>query len=188
MIAALAVRLVTGPRLAGRDSHLAPGAHVDLGGLYQSALPRLRKIAAGLGLSPADAEDALQDAWLALLRQDRRPADPLAAGRWLTRVFANRCLLEHRRRTRWQRLRRRLVGRRPQEIGQPVQEEVRAGLWELPCEDRVLLVLRYFCAYDAPEIAALLGIPAGTVRRRLCRARLALAERLISKGLVDDAS
>ncbi len=165
------------------------GAGLDIAETYRSTLPRLRRIAAGLGLSASDAEDALQDSYLASWRHRRQLGDATQAARWLTRVMVNRCLLHHRRRSRWRRL---LAGwvpprTRPVEMADEAKAIIRQCLEELPLDERVVLVLRYFCELDAPEIGQLLEIPAATVRSRLRRARLALAERLIAKDVVDNA-
>ncbi len=161
---------------------------MDIAETYRSMLPRLRRIAAGLGLSAPDAEDALQDSYLALWQHRGTLGDTAQAGRWLTRVMVNRCRLQHRRHGRRRRL---LAGwapprTRPAEMADEVKAIIRGGLDELPFDERAVLVLRYFCELDAPEIGELLEIPAPTVRSRLRRARLALAERLIAKGVVDN--
>jgi RNA polymerase sigma factor (sigma-70 family) len=180
-------RAVGPPR--GGDCFAVGGAGVNIAEVYASLLPRLQRIAAGLGLSLPDAEDALQDSHLALWRQRDRLNGPVDAARWLTRVMINRCVLLHRRRRRWRRL---LAAWRPRsapaaETGDEVKAVVRQCLEELPFDERVVLVLRYFCGLDAPEIGELLEIPSATVRSRLRRARLALAERLMAKGVVDYA-
>ena len=45
---------------------------LDLDSLYRTTLDRLRRIAAGLGLAPADADDALHDSYVALMREKHR--------------------------------------------------------------------------------------------------------------------
>ena len=103
--------------------------------------------------------------------------------------MVNRCLLHHRRRSRWRRLLAGWAPRlQPAEMADEAKAIIRHCLEELPLDERVALVLRYFCELDAPEIGHLLEIPAATVRGRLRTARLALAGRLIAKGVVDNAS
>jgi DNA-directed RNA polymerase specialized sigma24 family protein len=45
------------------------------------------------------------------------------------------------------------------------------------------LVLRYFAGLDSTEIGSALGLNASTVRSRLREARLALAGRLMQRGV-----
>lgn len=64
-----------------------------------------------------------------------------------------------------------------------VREEharVLAALQELDADQRAAVVMRDIEGMDYPQIAAALGVPAGTVKSRLHRARLALRERLRS--------
>jgi RNA polymerase sigma factor (sigma-70 family) len=181
-------RAVGSPR--ARDYFAALGAGLDITEVHRSVLPRLRRIAAGLGLSAPDAEDALQDSYLALWQQRGKLSDATQAARWLTRVMVNRCLLQHRRRSRWRRLLAGWVPPRPRpvEMADEAKAIIRNCLEELPLDERVVLVLRYFCDLDGPQIGELLEVPPATVRSRLRRARLAMAERLIAKGVVDNAS
>ncbi len=161
---------------------------MDIRAVYESVLPRLKRIAAGLGLRPADAEDASHDTYVALLQRREPFSEDADAGRWLVRVMVNRCLLHHRQRRRGQRAAAVwLTQRREPTAGHgEVEEIVRQGLAEMDPDELEVLVLRYFGDLNATEIGELMMIPAGTVRRRLHLARLKLAERLIAKGVVDD--
>lgn len=184
--------------MSGRANLVLLGAGLDLGALYESALPRLRRIAAGLGLAVADAEDALQDSYVALLGNRDRfrgAGDPDAPVRWLMRVMVNRCLLHHRQSGRRGRLAAAWPVRpaaQPAASGEAgaldeeVKELVHGCLRELPEDESAVLALRYFCEFNATEIGELLSIPPATVRSRLRTARLKLAERLIAKGVVND--
>jgi RNA polymerase sigma-70 factor (sigma-E family) len=93
--------------------------------------------------------------------------------------------------SRWRR--RRWVGERPDaSAGEYVSAEdptarvdaadaVRSALLDLPVEQRAVLVLRYFEQRPEAEIAALLGIPPGTVKSRAARGLSALR----SSGCLD---
>ena len=74
-------------------------AGLDVGRVYEAAVPQLRRIAAGMGLPQADAEDALHDSYVALLQNLDRLDDAENARRWLVRVMVNRCRLHHRQRS-----------------------------------------------------------------------------------------
>ena len=112
------------------------------------------------------AQDAFERAFAALWRFDRRrPFRP-----WLDRIVVNRSL-------DLLRAERRLVGL--EAAGDPGGElrdlaaedrELLAAVAGLAPQRRVVLVLRYGFGYGPAEIAALLGIPVGTVHSRLARA------------------
>jgi RNA polymerase sigma-70 factor (ECF subfamily) len=115
------------------------------------------------------AEDIAQDSFLAAVdaldRFDRRR--PFAP--WLHRIVVNRALDWARR----EALRRRVDG--PDSVFEPLPPpeeiggEMIAALRELPAEQRAVVVLRHLLQYTPGEIAAMLGLPRGTVNSRLRR-------------------
>ena len=143
----------------------------------------------------ADAEDALQDALIAIARGIRRYDGRAAFTTWSYRVATNACLDELRRR------RRRPVadvpeavgvGAAPEGVGGPVSApptagavdavadrlDIDAALALLPQEFRAAVVLRDLCDLEYAEIGRVLGIPPGTVRSRIARGRSQLADLL----------
>lgn len=143
----------------------------------------------------ADAEDALQDALIAIARGIRRYDGRAAFTTWSYRVATNACLDELRRR------RRRPVPEVPETLGVGTSSEgpggavsappapaaveavadrldVDAALALLPQDFRAAVVLRDLCDLDYAEIARVLGIPPGTVRSRIARGRSQLADLL----------
>ena len=141
--------------------------------VYRLALCRTQSI--------PDAEDVYQDVFLALLRQQ---AEGWEAGRmkaWLIRTTLNRCTDLHRFRLR------RPVLALDEALTCPV-DEAAAELWEavgvLPEKLRTAVHLYYAEGYQAEEIAAMLGVPAATIRTRLRRAREKLKSVL---GGMEDA-
>lgn len=141
--------------------------------VYRLALCRTQSI--------PDAEDVYQDVFLALLRQQ---AEGWEAGRmkaWLIRTTLNRCTDLHRFRLR------RPVLPLDEALTCPV-DEAAAELWEavgvLPEKLRTTVHLYYAEGYQAEEIAAMLGVPAATIRTRLRRAREKLKSVL---GGMEDA-
>ena len=139
------------------------------GAVYRLALCRTQSV--------PDAQDVYQDVFLRLLSQAEAPqwaSERLKA--WLLRVTLNRCADLHR-----------FCLRRPavplEEVADAAAEENGAAeLWEavarLPEKLRTAVHLYYAEGYSTEEIAALLGVPAATVRTRLRRARLKLKDML----------
>ena len=66
------------------------------------------------------------------------------------------------------------------------QMDVSAALAQLPEEYRTAIVLRHVADLDYEEIAAIQGVPIGTVRSRLARGRAQLAEILGNQNAHSD--
>lgn len=137
--------------------------------VYRLALCRLQ--------NAADAEDVYQDVFLRLLEQRTGGWDGEHLKAWLIRTALNRC-------ADLGRLRRRrgvMSLEEAPDLALPVDEEA-AELWDavarLPEKLRVAVHLFYGEGYESGEIGALLGVPAATVRGRLCRARAELKNLL----------
>ncbi len=150
---------------------------------------RLKRIAAGMGLAAADAQDVLQDVYLQALRERGIKHRDEEVVRWLIRVTINRCLLEHRRRKRFQRAAEEIIqrrSRRPESPITPIEqairteelEAVRKGLEQLDESLLIPMVLRYFMDLNSLEIGKILQLNPATVRSRLRQGRLKLAELL----------
>ncbi|HUT28506.1 MAG TPA: sigma-70 family RNA polymerase sigma factor [Sedimentisphaerales bacterium] len=161
---------------------------------YIAELDRLRRIAAGMGLGAADAEDALQDVSVKALRQRRKCKSRDEAVRWLTKVTVNRCLMHHRRRKRFSRSAAEIIKRRTENAVEPAGtdakaiaaeelEIVRQTLSELDGSLLTTMALRYFCGLNSTEIGQALGLSASAVRSRLREGRMILAKRLMERGI-----
>jgi RNA polymerase sigma-70 factor (ECF subfamily) len=173
---------------ASAHENSSPRAELDVGRTYEKSLPRLKRIAAGMGLTLHDAEDALHDSYVALLQNRRKLDDAQHADRWLTRVMVNRCLLFHRRRKRPHPPADPPGAAQDSPISHDEQRRaVHEALHELAADSLAALVLRYFCDLNSAQIAEILEIPAATVRSRIRLARVQMAERLLAKGVVNDA-
>lgn len=134
--------------------------------------------------APADAEDAVQEAFLRVWRF--RASIPDGAGRepWLYRVVVNACL------SRLRTQRSRPASADADELGRlpgpadPARDAERAelgsainaALLRLPEHLRVPVVLRYYSGLDEKTIATAIQRRPGTVKSRLSEARRRLAE------------
>ncbi|MCX5643410.1 MAG: sigma-70 family RNA polymerase sigma factor [Phycisphaerae bacterium] len=156
---------------------------------------RLRRIAAGMGMNSADAEDVLQDVSLQVLKYADRFEQENVMMRWLVKTTVNHCLSEHRRRFRHKAS--RILRRRP-DLGQVIGgdcdatdraglgeelEIVRGALAELDPSLLLIVVLRYFCDLDSKAIGEIVEMNASTVRARLRETRMLLAGKLIQRGI-----
>lgn len=161
--------------------------------VWQSSGTELARLAASLGMRAAEAEDVLQDVYVAALaEQGNRPAAAAELRLWLFRVTINRCHLEHRRRGRWRNLvsnfwrwgKTNDSNADAASVCQLDHERalVRQTLETLEADLKTPLVLRYFCDLDSREIGRILDLPDSTVRSRLRAARKRLAAELIQAG------
>jgi RNA polymerase sigma-70 factor (ECF subfamily) len=130
----------------------------------------------------ADADDATQEALIAVTRGIARFDGRSSLRTWLYRVATNACLDELRRKAR-----RPITGITEVEqdvdgasLDDTVSDQVAldAALRALPEEFRAPVVLRDVIGMDYQEIATTLELPPGTVRSRIARGRAALAVSL----------
>ncbi len=143
-----------------------------------------------------DALDAAQEVFLSVFRGLADFADKARFSTWLYRVTINRCRDELRRRGTVKHTRPHSLHALRDEDDRPLDPEaatpgpdalaqareteaqVAGILAGLPDEAREVLVLRDTDGLAYDEIAAILGVPIGTVRSRLNRARQLFRERL----------
>lgn len=127
------------------------------------------------------AQEAFVRAWRSLDRFDlSRPFGP-----WVRRIAANLAVNHVRSpRNREEALpdREDPTPRAGDPLGQLLEAEaaraLEAALGELPAEQRAVFILRSFEGLSYAEIGEALGVPAGTVMSRLCRAREKLVRAL----------
>lgn len=171
-----------------------PEAFGELVSRYQD---RLYPTAVRLTGQPDDAYDLLQDAFLRSFEKLDRFQGESSFYTWIYRIMVNLALSARRR----SRARPRLVEageigphREPQDPSPltnpalPVElaerdAMIQSALNALPADFRVVVVMKEFDGLRYEEIATALGIPVGTVRSRLHRARLELHDRL--RSLID---
>ncbi len=136
----------------------------------------------------AQAQDAVQETFLRALERIDQVRDPAAVGGWLTAIVRNVCRMQLRgrhelpmgdtRRALEARLREPSADERLDRLA--ARDWVWAALAELPEALRVTALLRYFGSHASyAEIAAILGVPVGTIRSRLHEVKLQLAGALL---------
>jgi RNA polymerase sigma-70 factor (ECF subfamily) len=132
---------------------------------------------------PIAAEDVAQEAMLAAIKGLPRFDARRRFGPWLHRITVNKAL-DHlraaKRRPQTAELPAELLG----QTGSPAEAdpELTGALSSLEPEDRAIVVLRHVLDYRSPEIGEMLGLPAGTVRRRLSDAVAELGSQIGSGG------
>jgi RNA polymerase sigma-70 factor, ECF subfamily len=176
--------------------HLAlNGDQEALGPLFASYMPQLYRTALRVVGTPQDAEDALQDGLLRALCHLREFAGRSRFSTWLTSIVTNAALMRLRR-IRPERVISidQKLGREDQPLAnripdpEPNPEEMYArqerleilerGLQSLPASCRNAVQLRDTQGMSTRETAEALGLPLGTLKSHLYRARLKLAEKV----------
>ena len=168
------------------------GDRAALDQLFHRHYDRVHAVCRRITGNDADADDAAQEAMIAMVRGLARFDGRSSFGTWAYRIATNASLAELRRRRR----RPVLSGRDHDSSDGPRRHEQadhRAGqridqiaersiidvaLAALPEEFRVPVVLRDVADLDYAEIAAVLEIPIGTVKSRIARGRGMLAGKI----------
>ncbi|HVG67645.1 MAG TPA: sigma-70 family RNA polymerase sigma factor, partial [Gaiellales bacterium] len=159
-----------------------PATSSDLDGLYRELQPELVRYAEGMLGNRADAEEAVQDAFLAATRVSANGAPGFAAARpWLYRVTRNASI---------DRIRRHKLSVAIEDVAetQPSEdvslqhaaelsvdlEVLRIGLDRLGEQQRSALVLRELSGLAYADIAEVLGVSESNVKVLIFRARKSL--------------
>lgn len=152
----------------------------DLDELYDASYRRLVVQLYAICGDLADAEDAVQEAFVTALRKRRELTRVVNPEAWLRTVAVNRLRQGWRHAAVVRKYQARIPG--PQqdvEVG-PEHVAIVTALAELDPDQRQIVVLHHLADLGTADIAAELGIPEGTVKSRLSRARTRLA------GLLDE--
>lgn len=170
------------------DAHLVARVRAGDAGAFDVLARRYSQLAFGLAYrvtgGRADAEDVVQEAFMAALHNidsfdTARPFAP-----WFSRIVVNRALNLRKQQVRHPTVRMTddLPGTRPSAAAEvevaELRERLRVALSHLPERRRTIVQLAGFDGLTSAEIGDMLGIPAGTVRYELHEARAALRAAL----------
>lgn len=124
-----------------------------------------------------DAEDAVQNTFVKLLRTDTQFSDEEHIRKWLIRVAVNECKnvwksFWHRNIISFDEL------EKEPEYTEPDKQELLSEIMKLPAKYSIVIHLYYYEGYNVKEIAQILSISESNVQIRLLRARNKLKEML----------
>jgi RNA polymerase sigma-70 factor, ECF subfamily len=128
-----------------------------------------------------EADDATQDAFALAWRNRRSLRDPSRFDAWFGRILINVCRQRLRARSRG-RLAPLFMESEPAvaDVSQQMtaRDSISQAMAALDPDHRLVVVLRYWADLSIDEIAARLGVPAGTVKSRLHYALRSMRPRL----------
>jgi RNA polymerase sigma factor (sigma-70 family) len=138
------------------------------------------------------AQDAAQDAFIAALTDLPKLREPAAFPGWFRQIVLRQCGRQARARAR-AALPLALAAQVADAAANPgrlaeareAEAAVRAAIAALPEHERLATALYYVGDYSQAEVAAFLGVPVTTVKKRLFAARRRLKERML--GMVEGA-
>jgi RNA polymerase sigma-70 factor (ECF subfamily) len=163
------------------------GDIAGLGTLLERHRARLHAVAVAMLGHGADADDAVQDAFLIAVRRIGELREPAAAGGWLAAIVVNVCRAQLRRPAHELPVDQPVEPRGALDTvarsidGAALRDWVWTALERLPEQQRVAIMLRHFSSAGSYEtIADLCDVPVGTVRSRLSAARARLADELLA--------
>jgi RNA polymerase sigma-70 factor (ECF subfamily) len=160
------------------------------GRLYERYRPMVYELAYRMTRNREEAEDVLQDTFLRAMRALGTYDTQYKFSTWILTIASRLCV------DRWRASRRTQLsldaeydsgsiqlphpGERPDDhtFKREVAALVESGLQRVPEDYRVMLILRHRLELSYEEIAAVTGMPLGTVKTRIHRARERLARAL----------
>ncbi|MBI2501910.1 MAG: sigma-70 family RNA polymerase sigma factor [Candidatus Latescibacteria bacterium] len=162
--------------LAGGPEAFGPIVEQYQGTVFAVALSRLGNF--------HEAEDVAQQVFVEAFQRLGRLRDPARLGAWLRSATVNRCIDLLRRN-------KEDLGLDPEELAshgpspeeklerREVRDQVMAAISRLPPKQRETVTLFYISGHSIQEIAALQGVPTGSIKRRLYDARARLREEML---------
>lgn len=167
-------------------SRAAAGDHLAFASIVERTTGLLRAVAVGILRSTSDADDVVQETYVAAWTHLDVVVDGAALSGWLVTTVRRRCYdrLRHAARARWAALDDSLaasIDRDPADVAERgmLVAAAQRVLDGMPPTQRRCWELRHLEHRSYDEIAEALGIPASTVRGQLARAR-AVVERALA--------
>ncbi|HEY3505985.1 MAG TPA: RNA polymerase sigma factor [Actinocatenispora sp.] len=142
------------------------GDAIALTGLLDAVTPYVRRLCGPIAL--ADAADATQEALIVVLRRIGSLREPAALFGWVRVIAVREAVRVARQSARYTPAE---LPDLPAPDDPALAADIADVLDRLSPEHRAVLVLRDMEGLDEERAGALLGVPAGTVRSRLFRAR-----------------
>jgi len=125
------------------------------------------------------AEDATQQALLAVWQDLPRLRDPARFEAWAYRLLVRACYAEARSRRRWMAALPDVSTASDGDLGSVAdRDQLERGFRRLSLEHRTVVVLHHYLDLPIDRVADILGIPAGTAHSRLHHAMRALRAAL----------
>jgi RNA polymerase sigma-70 factor (ECF subfamily) len=154
------------------------GDHDAFASLVEARIDHAVRTASAILGNEADARDAVQEAFVSAWVNLPRLRDVGRFDAWLSRIVVNRCrdVLRRRRRSRELALDSVILSHDLEPDSDLT--DLNAAFEALEIDERHLLVLHHLHHQPVAEMAARLGMPVGTVKWRLYRARRALERAL----------
>lgn len=147
--------------------------------------PLAYRVALGALHSQSDAEEVAQEALVRAYRHFSRLRDPARFQAWLVRVTWRLAIDRQRSAARRERREQAALANEPvpltveeTALSREFQARLEQAVDSLPEKLRRVVILAAIEGYDMRETATILGLPEGTVRSRLHRARQLLSEKL----------
>lgn len=144
-------------------------------------MPGLKRYAISLTKDQNDADDLVQDCLLRALQRRDLFRSGTHLRRWMFTILRN-LHVDHCRKRKNRRTHLDTVRQQPPRVQDPTQEdwldvvETTRAMSGLRTKDREIILLSAFSKLSQKQIARRLGLAEGTVRSRLSRARVNLAE------------
>jgi len=148
---------------------------LNINHLFQKFNPFVQALALQICGNTAEAEDAVQDAWVTVYTHGHQLRERDSFLPWLKRIVINSCHQSTRKGKRTifvdelpasDKMIEECIESKFEKVGN--RDALYGILAELPVHLRETIMLRYFTGYNSyDQIAAITGVPIGTVRSRL---------------------